>query len=292
MAGAGLIAIKKRIKSVTNTRKITNAMGLVATSKLKKVRNKLTTNKKFQDELDDIMSNIMKSEYFADRNIYTYGNGSKKKLYIVLTSDFGLCGGFNGNVLKIALEEVNKDKDNSSLMAVGQKGKLFISRLKKLDTVSEFTDMEDIPAIKEAREIASEALDYYKDEKFGEVYVVYTEFMSAVRKEVKVKKLLPFENYRKYSSDTFTFYEPVVEVEPKLDSVADSIIEMYLKDVILNCMYNSKASEQSTRMASMDSATKNANELLDKLKLKFNRVRQSVITQEISEIVSGSEAQH
>lgn len=289
MAGAGLVAIKKRIKSVTNTRKITNAMGLVATSKLKKVRGKLITNNKFQDKLDEIFENIIRNDFFAERNIYTYGNGSNKKLYIVLTSDFGLCGGFNANVLKQTLDEINKDKENSSLIIVGQKGKLFTNRF-KVDVLAEFLDINDIPTIKEARDIASEAIENYREKEFGEVYIVFTEFVSPIKKEVKVKKLLPFENHRKYSPDTF--YEDTMEVEPKLRTVADSIIEMYLKDVILNCLYNSKASEQSIRMASMDSATKNANELLDKLKLKFNRVRQSVITQEISEIVSGAEAQH
>lgn len=281
MAGAGLIEIKKRIKSVTNTKKITNAMGLVATAKLKKVREKLNVNKKFQISLDDVMMNLFANEYFQGKNIYTFGNGSKKKLYVAMMSDFGLCGGFNANVLKATHDLYETDLENSDVLAVGSKGKMFISRF-KVKPIINFTDIQDVPTMKEAKNISSKILELYRTGQYGEVYLVYTEFVSAVKKEVKVKKLLPFE-----IGET----KATLEVEPSLELVADSIIDMYFRDLTLNALYNSKASEQSTRMASMDSATKNANDLLDALKLKFNRVRQSVITQEISEIVSGAEAQ-
>jgi F-type H+-transporting ATPase subunit gamma len=282
MSGAGLIAIKRRIKSITNTRKITKAMGLVATSKLKRLRYRLLVNEQYYSKYNDIIKLLFES--YEEHSIYTYGNGNSKKLYIVLTSDTGLCGGFNLNVLNKALDKIGADRDNALIMIVGQKGRNYFNKL-RYETVAEYIEVPHLPNIKESREIASRALEMFINKEVGEVSIVFTRFLSAVKQEVQVNRLLPVEFKSKTSiNDKIIF-------EPELDDMIEDAVKLYMNEVVLYSMLNAKASENSARMNAMDGATKNANDLLQKLNLRYNRIRQSAITQEISEIVGGAEAQ-
>ncbi|MGE5628727.1 MAG: ATP synthase F1 subunit gamma [Solirubrobacterales bacterium] len=282
MAGAGLVAIKRRIKSVTNTQKITKAMGLVATSKLRKSREKLEFNEKYYNHFNSIMDDAVTN--VEDYNVFTHGNNSKKKLYVTLASDTGLCGGFNANVIGSAAKIVSADTENSLVLSVGQKGKMYLRRY-KYEPAAEFIDIPDIPSIEEAATITNKIIQMYESGEVGEVYVIYTKFFSAVKQVVKVEKMLPFAKKEGNSEQRF------IKIEPEAEVFINEIATLHIKQQLLNYMLNAKASEQGSRMQAMDGATKNANELLDALKLKFNRVRQGVITQEISEIVGGAEAQ-
>lgn len=281
MAGGGLVAIKRRIRSISSTQKITNAMGLIATSKLRKVRKKLEVNQKYYDSFSKIMNDLIKNT--EDYNIYVHGNKSKKKLYITINSDSGLCGGFNSNVVNTAAPIILKDKENNLLISVGQKGRMYFNRL-KCETISEYVDIPDVPTLKEAGTITYKVLDMYRKGEVGEVYMVYTRFHSTVRQDVTIEKLLPLENKDKESPNHF------VKFEPSINQMIEDIVVMQLKQQILNFMLHSKVSEQGSRMSAMDGATKNANDLLDDLNLKYNRERQGAITQEITEIVSGADA--
>lgn len=282
MAGAGLVEIKRRIKSVTSTQKITNAMCVVATSKLRKVRTQLEVNQKYFDAFTEIANDIVRG--VEGRSIYVHGNKSDKKLYITLSSDSGLCGGFNANVVNKTAEFISSNKENSILMSVGQKGRMYFNRL-KYETAAEYVDIPDIPTLKEAEAIAYKALDMYRNSEVGEVYVVYTKFFTTVKQSVDVQKILPLENKSGESTARF------VKFEPPIDQIIDDMVVMQLKQQILNYMLHSKSSEQGSRMAAMDGATKNANDLIDDLNLKFNRERQGAITQEITEIIGGAEVQ-
>lgn len=288
MAGAGLIAIKRRIKSINNTKKITKAIGLVATSKLRKTRESLALNNDYYNSFREIMNKVL-SDSEVDKDIYFASNGSNKKLYIVLTSDTGLCGGFNGNVVSKTLEYVLKDKENSLLIIVGQKGRVYFRKF-NIESVAEYVEIPDMPTIKEAKTILIKALELYSKGEVGEINVIYTEFISAVKQEATLKKLLPVDKDSIGVSDE-NDENALIEFEPEKEKILGNITELYLKQTLLNLMLNSKSSEQSARMTAMDGATKNANDLLDKLNLKYNRIRQSTITQEISEIVGGAEAQ-
>ncbi|MCY6369816.1 ATP synthase F1 subunit gamma [Clostridium ganghwense] len=286
MAGAGLVAIKRRIKSINNTKKITKAVGLVATSKLRKSRQSLEANNIYYNYFKDII-NRMLNDIEDKNNIYIYGNESNKKLYIALTSDAGLCGGFNGNVVTKTVQQISGERENSPLIIVGQKGRMYFKKL-GYDCIAEYVEIPDMPTIKEARIIVNKALALYKKGEVGEINIVYTEFISSVKQEVKVRKILPFE----YTPVTFEkSHKDYIEYEPESREILKNISNIYLNQTVLNFMLNSKTSEQGARMAAMDGATKNANDLLEKLNLKYNRIRQSVITQEISEIVGGAEAQ-
>lgn len=284
MAGLGLVSVKRRIKSVTNTKKITKAMGLVATSKLRKTREALDINSPYYDSFITILNEVLENHEI--NNVYKDGNGSRKRLYVVLTSDSGLCGSFNLNILNRALEEINKDRENSLILVIGEKGLSFFNRF-NYDIYKKYINIPDIPALGDANTFAMDILSMYKSKEAGEVYAVYDKFLSSAKQEVTVEKILPLEKEKSKGS----FAGKYLEFEPKSHDLLEEIIPLYMRAKMLNLLIHSKSSEQSVRMSAMDGATKNANELLDKLKLQFNRMRQSAITQEISEIVGGAEAQ-
>lgn len=283
MAGSGLIAIKRRIKSISNTRKITKAMGLVATAKLRKSRELLNINDKFFTSINPILKDILENS--KKYNLYKNGNGNTKKLFVILSSDGGLCGSFNGNVFNGTVSTI-KDRENTAFIAVGAKGSSYLRRF-RYNVESEFIDMSDLPTIKEASSIANKIISMFKQGEIGEVYIAYTKFISTMKQEVIVDKLLPLADR---SDENYTYGE-YTEFEPDVESLLNNIVPVFVKGKVFNCMANSKCSEQAIRMAAMDGATKNANELLEKLKTKYNRLRQGAITQEISEIVGGAEAQ-
>ncbi|HDK7161242.1 TPA: F0F1 ATP synthase subunit gamma [Clostridium botulinum] len=281
MAGAGLIGIRRRIKSVTNIRKITKAMGLVSTAKLRKARVNLEINKKYYNEYKIILKDII--NFIEDSNIYIDGNGSHKKLYVIFTSDSGLCGSFNINIINNVINEIKEDKENYLVIVIGQKGRMYLKKL-GINTLAEYIEIPDVPTTKEARTIAKNIIKLYSSKEVGEVFLVYSEFYSPVKQQVLINKILPFTKENKSDNKYIEFNPPVTQL-------MDEILENYLKATILNCFSNSKASENGSRMTAMNGATDNANDLLDNLDLQFNRLRQSAITQEISEIVGGAEAQ-
>lgn len=282
MGSAGLIEIKRRIKSVESTRKITKAMNVVATSKLRKVRKELNSSEDYYNLSEEIVNKLISSlpeDY--ESSFFNTSSNDLDKLYIVMTSDTGLCGGFNGNVVN-TLNEIIDNKGSARIVVVGSKG---ISYVRKygLDTVKEYIEIPDIPTIKEVRAIYDDAVFMFQHGEVGEVNLVFTEFKSPIKQEVKIEKLFPLE-IRSESSEQFL-------IEPSLEEVLNSSLNIYFKCKIRRAMLHSKVSEQSARMTAMDGATQNANDILHSLNLKYNRIRQGMITQEISEIVGGAEAQ-
>jgi F-type H+-transporting ATPase subunit gamma len=259
-------------------------MGLVATAKLRKTRVKLEVNSKYNSYFDEAIKEVLDGFPSETYNIYTHGNQSKNKLYIVLTSDSGLCGGFNSNVVNTTATELSKDRENSLILLVGQKGRSYFKRY-KYESVAEFVDIPDLPSIKESYMITNHVLDMYEKGEVGEVYISFTKFISTVHQQVEFKKLLPLGYNEK---DEIKEY---VMLEPDIEQFVNETVKINLNQQVLNCMLNAKASEQGSRMSAMDGATKNADEILENLKLKYNRIRQGAITQEISEIVGGAEAQ-
>ncbi|MBL4932675.1 ATP synthase F1 subunit gamma [Clostridium paridis] len=281
MAGAGLLDIKRRIKSVNNTRKITKAMGLVATSKLRKTRQQLSLNDSYLESVNKLTESLVGSVEDINNNIYFNPKSEGAILYILMTSDSGLCGGYNGNTVSFFASEASRVHD-AKVMVVGQKGLGYLKKY-SYETVAEYVEIPDIPTVKEAKIVYEHAIKLYREGKISGIRMIYTDFISPVKQELKNIKLLPLE---KSSKGNLTLL-----AEPSIDEVLEGTLEVYLKSLILNCMLNSKASEQSLRMSAMDGATKNADDLLDALNTKYNRIRQGAITQEISEIVGGAEAQ-
>ncbi|MCS6132028.1 F0F1 ATP synthase subunit gamma [Clostridium botulinum] len=282
MGSAGLIEIKRRIKSVESTRKITNAMGLVATSKLRKTRKELFINKKFFEETEKIIEKLASTISQDDDSIYFKYNKSKYKLYILVSSDTGLCGSYNNTVVSYLDSLVRDEKENIKVITVGSKGLSYVKRI-GLDTIADYVDIPDIPTVKEVKIVFESALKMYKDGEVSEINIVYLDFVSPVKQEPKAEKLLPIERITSVPEEFIT--------EPNSEEVLNNALNIHLKGKFRNILLSAKCSEQSSRMTAMNGATQNANDILDNLNLKYNRIRQQIITQEISEIVGGAEAQ-
>ena len=281
MGADGLIEIKRRIKSVESTRKITKAMGLVATSKLRKVRKELIANEQYSNMCKEVINEVISSIPEGYESIY-FNENNGDKLYIVLTSDTGLCAGYNNNVALILSNRLIKESNESKVLVVGSKGISYLSRY-GVDTFNEYVDLPDIPATKDINKIYNDAIYLYEKGEVSEVNIVYTKFISPVKQEVLIEKILPIKKDRNLGTEYI--------IEPSVEEVLKNSMDMYLKSQLKTCMLSAKASEHSARMTAMDGATENANDLLQELSIKFNRIRQGIITQEISEIVGGAEAQ-
>ncbi|WP_061996155.1 ATP synthase F1 subunit gamma [Clostridium sp. ATCC 25772] len=283
MGAAGLVEIKRRIKSINNTKKITKALGLVSTSKLRKVREKLSSNNDYFKQCEDVFAEVVNS--YEEENIYTKSNKSSKKLYIVLTSDMGLCGSFNSSMISHVAEITRNDRENALILMVGEKGRSFARRY-KLETMAEYIEVGDLPTTKEASTVYNDAFEMFRKSEVSEVNIVYAKFISQLKKQIEVEQLLPIDKSK------FSNIESKAEFENGSDILFDNVVNLYFTSKILNSMIHAKCSEQSYRMEAMEGATKNSDDLLEKLNLKYNRIRQSAITQEISEIVGGAEAQN
>jgi F-type H+-transporting ATPase subunit gamma len=283
MAGMGLVAIKRRIKSITNTTKITRAMGLVATAKYKKIREKVDVNNNYMNALKDTIKGL--TDNYEGDSIFVRGNNSNKKLYIVLTSDTGLCGGFNWSIINEMMIKLKSNQGDYKVIIVGKKGKIILKKL-NIETVAEYIEISDTPSQKEAKTIINNALSMYNSGDIGEVHIVYKKLISSLKDEVKIEKVLPLNVDSEVKSS-----KEYVDIEAIDEKILYEITSLFLSGKMLKSMLHSKASEHRSRMQSMGSATDNANDILDKLKLNYNRIRQSAITQAISEIVGGAEAQ-
>lgn len=283
MGAAGLIEIKRRMKSVESTRKITKAMNIVATSKLRKVRNELNKNEDYYNLSKEILKKVvalLPEEYESPFLNNLSKDLTDSKLYIVITSDTGFCGGFNSNIIN-TLNDSIEDKDSAKFIVAGLRG---IQYMKKfgLTTIREYIEIPDIPTTKEVRAIYDDALFMYKNKEVSEVNIVYTEYRSAISQEIIIERIFPVD-IEKEDPEEIIF-------EPDLEKVLSSSLNSYLKSKIRRAMLHSKASEQNARMKTMDSSTDNANDILKALTTNYNRIRQGMITQEISEIVGGAEA--
>ena len=282
MAAAGLVKIKRRITSIESTRKITKAMGLVSTSKLRKARKELNSSEEHYKLCSDIVNELMGVLPEDFENPYLKSNSkTSDKLYIVITSDTGLCGGFNGNVASY-LNTIIKDKDKAKIIVVGSKGISYMNKY-HFDIIKNYVDIPDIPTVKEIKAVYQDALYMFKKGDVSEVNIVYTEFISPIKQSVKIDRLLPIDRTKGSNGDFL--------IEPSIDEVLNSSLDVYFKSRLRRAMLHSKACEQSSRMTAMNGATKNADDILKALKLKYNRIRQTAITQEISEIVGGAAAQ-
>lgn len=285
MAGMGMRDIKRKIRSVNSTKQITKAMELVSTAKLKRARDKLETTKSYFETVKDTVWNILKNskdlnhEYLSEREI-------KKSLYIVITGDRGLCGGYNINAIKKALAGI-EEKEKTSIVAIGQKSRDYFKK-KNYEIAGEFIHISEKPDYKHAKNIAKLVLDLYKDEEIDEVNLVYTRFVSTISQDPQMVRLLPVDQAEGPDKEEMEF--KYVSYEPSPEAVLNYLVPKYIESTVYGALVESAASEQAARRIAMESATDNAEDMIDNLTLSFNQARQAAITQEISEIVGGAEA--
>lgn len=278
----GMKDIKNRIKSVESTMQITKAMELVASSKLRKAKEKAEKSKPFFAEMYDTMKRIANTTSgFSSR--YVNPRETKTTGYVIIGGDKGLAGGYNANLFRKAEAEM-KGKQ-AKLVVVGKKAIEYFDK-KGYDVARRFPEFAEEMDFVQANQLANVVLDLFAKGDIDEVCLIYTEFISALTQNVKVKKLLPLSIEREGGEQD---YEAVV-YDPSPTAVFDSIIPIYLEGVFYSAVLEAFASEQGARRTAMEAANDNAGEMIEQLNLLYNRARQSNITQELSEIVSGAEA--
>lgn len=273
--------IKRRIKSVENTQKITRAMKMVAAAKLKRAQERAEGAKTFFQSTKSIFENVSNAVLDVTHPLLI-DRGGKKVGYILITSDRGLAGGFSIKMSK-EIEAHIEDKSNTSLLAIGRKGRDHFKR-RDYNIVSEYIGIEDEPNFDTAQKIAQEIIQLYEDEVLDKVYLGFMSFKSALTQVPKIVPLLPVVPEEGENRKIDYIYEP----DPK--EVLDWVLPKFVENIIYSALLESKASEFGSRMTAMDSATENAEEMIDDLTLSFNRARQAEITTEITEIVGGAEA--
>ena len=276
--------IKRRIRGISNTRQITKAMELVSSAKLRRAREQMEKSRPYYNTVYENIQNTLfnakgiKHPYLEIRDV-------ENTLYIVITADRGLAGGFNSNIIRKVEHEIQDKKENSHLITVGLKGREYFKR-RDYKIVGEFVGMTEEPRFSHAREIGEIVMDLYKKGQVDEVNIVYTEFISTINQKIVKLKLLPNEEVTKDIDGKTS----VVEFEPSPEEVLDYLIPKYIESVIYGALIESSSSQQGARRTAMESATDNADEMIEELQLSYNRARQAAITAEISEIVTGAEA--
>ncbi len=284
---ANLRDIRKRIASVKSTQQITKAMQMVAASKLKRAQDSVIAARPYAMKMYEVLASLALRTGESGKHPLLQRREEKNVELIVITSDRGLCGGYNHNVIK-ASEQFFKEKkgeyENILLSVIGKKVRDYYRRQQK-EFSNEFLNPGNV-TFSYAEEIAADVIARYVEQTTDAVYVVYTEFKSAMTQNVIVQQLLPVEPV------TLAEDEVAVEYiyEPSEDELLADILPRYICTQLFRMLLESVASEHGSRMTAMDSATSNAVEMVDKLTLLYNRARQAAITTELMEIVSGAEA--
>ena len=291
---ASITEIRGRMRSIEQTLKITNAMYLISSAKVKKARKQLSEVEPYFDRLARTILDIFRhSPELQHRFIEGHHKSreDRKTGFVVITGDKGLAGAYNHNVLKLAESYLERKKD-STLFLVGQMGRHYFEK-KNIPIDGEFMYTAQDPTITRAREISNALLNLYEDGALDEIYLVFTRSYSAMRMEPEIIKLLPLDramlSARRGLSEADQ-YRDVVRYEPSPEAVLDVLVPGVIKGYLFSALVESFCSEQNARMTAMDSASESAREMLKTLSLEFNRARQGAITQEITEIAGGAEA--
>ena len=282
MAGASMNDIKARMKSVNSTMQITKAMELVATSKLRRAKEKVERARPFFEIMGDAIRNIENSGDMQG-SVWSAKREVKKTLYIVIAGDRGLAGGYNSNVFKLT-EALAKKEGEAIYLPIGKKA-LEHYRHRKREIFSEAVEYTDEVGVGSALMLARDISKAYTEGKFDKLVLVYTKFVSMISQLPVYEELLPFPKEEVTSKDQTS---PIIEEDR--DELLAKIVPEYIGGVIYSSVCEALASESGARRSAMNAANKNASEMIDTLMLKYNRARQAVITQEITEIVSGAEA--
>lgn len=283
--------IRRRIKSIKNTRQITKAMEMVAASKMQKAVNLALASRNYSRLAWELITNLSQITNFELHPLLQKRQGNRI-LLVLATSDRGLCGMYNSNIIKSFLEFVKiLGEDNSSvdILVIGKKGEDMVKRLKK-NIIASFVKFSDNPNILDTRAIAKVVLDDYINNKYDKVYLAYTDYISALRQVPKVKQLLPLEKIEGLDESLVGYRIPdKIEYlfEPNTEQVLEVMLPRLVEMQIYQAILESKASEHSSRMLAMKNASDGARDLIDDLTLTYNQVRQSAITSELADIIGG-----
>ncbi len=281
---SGLKAIRRRLSSVKNTKQITRAMKLVSAAKLKRAQDAALGGRKFSERLGEVLNSSIKAlpEGFSHPLIEV--REVKRTAYVVFSGERGLCGGYNTNIFKALSNAVKTSASEAVCYAVGKRAVTSVNRL-SLNLNQSFVGLPDDAGKWPMDELGASIVSLYSSKEVDEVVLIYTKFITAMTQEVVCERLLPF------AIDADSGIVDDAKIEPSAEEVFAEILPLTLKTKLFQSGYESKACEHASRMTAMDAATRNADELMDKLKLFYNRARQRVITAELLDILGGAEAQ-
>lgn len=281
-----------RINSIKDTMKITNAMYMISSAKVKKARRELEKTKPFFETMKTALSKMLNSiddkeltnKYFDKRE--NLSKEERTEAYIVVTADKGLASSYNHNIIKLAEEKIKNDKSNM-LFVVGEVGRRYFQKKKiPIDEMFRFTAQN--PSVNRARAISERLIEYYLTGKVDEIYIIYTKATDHGQEEAGIERLLPLETSDINKDDTA--YRQSVVLYPDPESVINQIVPNYLSGFIYSALVEAYCTENNARMMAMSNATDAAKDMIKELNIDYNRARQAAITQEITEIVSGANA--
>lgn len=285
--------IQDRMRSIKDTLKITNAMYMIASSKLKKSKKMLADTEPYFYTLQSEMSRILR--HLPDMNsIYFKTNAEiperkRKAGYIVITADKGLAGSYNHNILKLAEEELEK-RDDYKLFVLGELGRHYFEQ-KGINIDKQFHFVVQDPSLSRARRIAEDLLKLYHENQLDELYIIYTTMVNAMQEEAQVAQLLPLKK------TDFKIPVPIdiplegLALKPSAEEVMDHIVPNYVVGFVYGALVEAFSCEQNARMMAMEGATNSAKQMLKELDIEYNRARQAAITQEITEVIAGAKSQ-
>ena len=282
--------LKERIESIQDTMKITNAMYLISSSKLRKARQNYQNVLPYFTRMRDTISRVV--PHLPDEPVHPFFHEREKedpiRAYVVLTADKGMAGAYNQNLLKFLKEQCGSDP-NARFYVIGQTGyRALLHKDPRL--VEEFHYGATAPTLQRARDITVDAIDDFKSGKLDEIYLIYTFFKNTVSHIPTMIKVLPAEVQEEAGEEDAKAQLTPMNFEPEAEEAISLLVPKYISSILYGAFVEAVASENGARMQAMDSATSNAEEMIDDLELKYNRARQGAITQELTEIIAGAEA--
>lgn len=281
MASGNMKDIKRRMRSVESTMQITKAMELVASSKMRRAKERVEQARPYFHALAETIHRILADNRVP--GVFTTPRPAQHSLFIVIAGDRGLAGGYNANVLKLAVAEMAGKQ--AKVITIGRKAQEFFAK-RDYEVLADYPGLAETMRISDAHPLTRDILTRFVQGEFDEVYLCFTEFVSPMTQQPHCVRLLPVQ-----PGDTAADAKrPMVEYDPSPDAVFEAIIPEYLTGMLYGAVVESYASEQSARRMAMESASDNASEMIEDLNLSYNRARQAAITQEITEIVAGSGA--
>lgn len=287
-----LLDMRRRIKSVKNTQQITKAMKMVAAAKLKRATDRVTAARPFAVKMSEVLSQLSSNVTDFSHPLLDQ-RGDENYLIVLVTADKGLCGGFNANLIKATQKFLQENSGKGTeMIPVGRKGRDFFKR-RNIEFVEEYIGLTGSGQVvhSDAIEIADKIIrTFTDDESIDKVFLVFTQFKTVMTQEVKVEQLLPIPKIETAETDDKNAPQAEYIYEQPASEIFGKLLPKQVETQIYRSMLESVASEQGSRMTAMDSASKNAGELIDTLTLNMNRIRQAAITKEIIEVVSGAAA--
>ncbi len=286
-----LQSLRRKIVSVKNTQKITKAMKMVAASKLKRAQNRILTARPYALQLREVMGNLSQRVNRASHPLLSRRGGNTLEL-LVVTSDRGLCGAFNTNILRQSVKFLEQQRDQGKQVTVSLAGRKSIDFFKRRDWPirQEWPGVFDRLSFEHALDIGQNVVSHYHEGTFDHLYVVYNEFKSVMQQEVVVEKLLPIESLEESDGSEKSSLGGGYLYEPDESELLATLLPKHFEIQTYRVLLESAAAEQAARMTAMDGATRNAGELIKKVTLFYNKTRQATITKELMDIVGGAEA--